>query len=158
MANEKKERPIYLDYNATTPMAPEVLEAMMPFLTYEFGNAHSRHHVCGTTAHEAVERARGQVASLINCTPEEVIFTSGATESNNLALIGVMRANRKKGKHLITVATEHKAVLEPAEYLKEEGFDVTVLPVKATGLIRLDDLKQAIRDDTVLVSVMIANN
>ena len=151
-------RPLYLDYNATTPMAPEVLEAMMPFLTYEFGNAHSRHHVYGTVVHDAVEKARGQVASLINCTPEEIIFTSGATESNNLALIGVMKANERKGKHLITVATEHKAVLEPAEYLREEGFDVTVLPVQRSGLIRLDDLKNAIRPDTILVSVMIANN
>ncbi|MED5372617.1 MAG: IscS subfamily cysteine desulfurase [Myxococcota bacterium] len=151
--------PIYLDNHATTPLDPRVLEAMMPFLTDVFGNAASRNHAFGWAANEAVENARGQVAKLIGASAKEVIFTSGATESNNLAIIGGARFNsRKKGKHVITVLTEHKATLDSAHQLEKEGFEVTFLEVDEQGLVSAQQVKDAIREDTVLVSVMYANN
>ena len=152
------ERPLYLDHHATTPLAREVLEAMMPYLTDEFGNSSSRHHAYGQRVHDAVESARTEVASVINCQPDEIHFTSGATESNNLAIRGAMLANAGRGNHLVTVATEHKAVLEVAEQLAKEGFEITVLPVDVSGLVDLNALERAIRPTTVLVSIMHANN
>lgn len=152
------DRPLYLDHHATTPLAPEVLEAMMPYLTDEFGNAASRHHVYGQRVHDAVEAARAQVAQLINCQPDEIIFTSGATESNNIAIRGCMLANREKGNHFITVATEHKAVLEVGDQVAADGNDVTVLSVDSGGRLCLSELEAALRPTTVLVSVMYANN
>ncbi|MFP5379067.1 MAG: cysteine desulfurase family protein [Vicinamibacteria bacterium] len=151
-------RPIYLDYHATTPVDPRVLEAMLPWFTERFGNPAARHHQYGWEADEAVERARRQVARLIGAQAKDILFTSGATESNNLALRGVMLANRERGEHLVTVATEHKAVLETCQRLEEDGWHVTVLPVGADGLVDLDQLADALTDRTVLVSVMAANN
>ena len=150
--------PIYLDNHATTPLDPDVLEAMLPYLREDFGNASSRHHIYGQRAHQAVETAREQVAALLGAEPDEIIFTSGATESNNIAIRGTMLANRAKGNHLITVATEHKAVLEPGQQLTQEGFELTVLPVKPDGLLDLKELRASLRPTTVLVSVMHANN
>ena len=151
------ERPIYLDYNATTPIAPEVLEAMTPFLTRHFGNPSSSHPY-GTRAAEAVAQARGEVAALLGAHHDEIVFTGCATEANNIALRGVARALRGKGRHLITAATEHPAVLVPAERLRSEGWEVTVLPVDRDGRVDPDALARAIRADTVLVSIMLANN
>lgn len=150
--------PIYLDNHATTRVDPRVLEAMLPTLTEVFGNAGSRNHAYGWAAQEAVERAREQVADLIGADPKEIIFTSGATESDNLAIFGVARFYAEKGKHLITEVTEHKAVLDACHALEKEGFEVTYLPVDAEGRIVLDDLRAAIRPDTTLVSIMWANN
>ena len=150
--------PVYLDNHATTRVDPRVLEAMLPTLTEVFGNAGSRNHAYGWAAQEAVERAREQVADLIGADPKEIIFTSGATESDNLAIFGVARFYAEKGKHLITVVTEHKAVLDACHALEKEGFEVTYLPVDAEGRIVLDDLRAAIRPDTTLVSIMWANN
>ncbi len=150
--------PIYLDNHATTRVDPKVLEVMLPFLTEVFGNAGSRNHAFGWAAQEAVERAREQVASLIGADPKEIIFTSGATESDNLAILGVAHFYKEKGKHLITQLTEHKAVLDACHALEKEGFEITYLPVAADGRIRLDDLAAAIRPDTTLVSIMWANN
>ncbi|HEX4036468.1 MAG TPA: IscS subfamily cysteine desulfurase [Acidobacteriaceae bacterium] len=155
--------PIYLDNHATTRIDPRVLEEMMPFLTECYGNAASRSHSFGWTADHAVEEARSQIAALIGATPKEIVFTSGATESNNLALKGVVEAARtadsSRSVHLITQATEHKAVLDPCHWLEQQGCRVTVLPVEADGRIRVDDLRRAIEADTpLLVSILFANN
>ncbi|MEC8925318.1 MAG: IscS subfamily cysteine desulfurase [Pseudomonadota bacterium] len=153
-------QPIYLDYAATTPVDKSVADAMMKYLTADgvFANPASRSHRLGWQAEEAVDIARNQVADLINADPREIVFTSGATESDNLALKGVMHQARNKGKHLITVATEHKAIIDPALQLEREGFDVTFLSVDKDGLIDSQALQQAMREDTVLVSVMHVNN
>lgn len=151
-------RPLYLDVQATTQVDPRVLDAMMPFLTEQFGNPHSRTHAFGWESEAAVERARSQVGSLVNANPKEIFFTSGATESNNMAVKGVARFYRAKKKHVITTQTDHKCVLDSCRQLEQDGFDVTYLPVKANGLIDLDELANAIRDDTALVSVMAVNN
>ena len=150
--------PLYFDNNATNPTDPRVVEAMLPYLQGTFGNPSSRSHAYGWAANEAVEIAREQVADLIGASPKEIIWTSGATESDNLAIKGVARYYEKKGKHLITVATEHKAILDSCHALEREGFEVTYLGVDSEGLISLDELRSAIRDDTTLVSVMFANN
>ncbi|TPW06792.1 MAG: cysteine desulfurase [bacterium] len=150
--------PIYLDNNATTRIDPAVLSAMMPYLTEEFGNAASSSHVYGWKAAEAVETGRSQVARLIGGAPREIVLTSGATESNNLALKGAARSYREKGRHLVSSATEHKAVLDTLKSLEAEGFESTVLPVDKEGLLDLDRLRGAIRPDTILVSIMAANN
>ncbi|MCP5468052.1 MAG: cysteine desulfurase [Deltaproteobacteria bacterium] len=149
---------IYLDHNATTPMDPQVLEAMLPYLKEHFGNPSSESHPYGWQAKAAVEHARKLVASVIQASPEEVIFTSGATESNNLALLGYARANGQFGKHLITVSTEHKAILDTCHQLEREGFEVTYLNVDHKGFINIEELKKSIRKDTILISVMAANN
>ena len=150
-------RPIYMDNNATTRTDPRVLDAMLPFFTEEFGNASSVDHPYGRRAAEAVDTAREQVASLIGCEPDAIIFTSGATEANNIALKGVMRA-AGQGGHLIVNAAEHKAVLDPAKRLKREGYDITVLPVDESGRVDPQSVAAAIRPETKLVSVMLANN
>ncbi len=152
------ERPIYLDHNATTPVDPRVLEAMLPALTEHFGNPASRTHAYGWAAARLVERSRERVAAALGARPDEVVFTSGATESNNLALKGVAWALRERGHHLVTVATEHKAVLDPCRRLAAEGFEVTVLPVDRHGRVEPETVAGALRRDTVLVSVMLANN
>lgn len=149
---------IYLDHHATTPVDPRVVEAMLPYFTERFGNAGSKHHRLGWDANDAVERARKQVAALIGAGTKDVIFTSGATEANNLAIKGAAEANRAKGDHLVTVATEHQAVLDPCRRLEQDGWRVTVLPVNRAGLVELSDVAAAITDRTVLVSVMAANN
>ncbi|MBI4564270.1 MAG: IscS subfamily cysteine desulfurase [Planctomycetes bacterium] len=151
---------IYLDYNATTPVDPRVLDAMMPFFSNRFGNASSRHHAYGCDAAEAVEAVRGQVASVIGADPREIVFTSGATESNNLAILGVAGAPMyaSKGNHIITVATEHRSVLDPCEHLERKGYQVTWLGVDSQGCLNLQHLADAITDQTILVSVMHANN
>ena len=150
--------PIYMDNHATTPVDPRVLEAMLPYYTEHFGNAASRNHQFGWEAEQAVEKAREQIAKLIGATSKEIIFTSGATESDNLAIKGVAEMYREKGNHIITVATEHKAVLDTCKRLEKNGYRVTYLPVGADGLINLDDLKRAIDDKTILVTIMYANN
>ncbi len=151
-------RPVYLDYQATTPMDPRVLEAMMPYFTEKFGNPHSRNHEHGWEAEEGVEKARQQIADLIAADEREIVFTSGATESNNLAIAGVARFYREKKDHIITLVTEHKCVLDTCRYLEMEGFKVTYLPVQQNGLLDLELLKSAITDRTAIVSVMAANN
>ncbi|MDP6952098.1 MAG: aminotransferase class V-fold PLP-dependent enzyme, partial [Alphaproteobacteria bacterium] len=150
--------PVYLDNQSTTPTDPRVVEEMLPFFTEKFGNPHSRSHAYGWEAEEAVETARGEVASIIGADAKEVVFTSGATESNNLAIKGVARFYQDRKRHIITVQTEHKCVIDSCRALEQEGFDVTYLPVGADGLLDLDLLANAIRDDTVLVSVMGVNN
>ena len=152
--------PIYLDYSATTPVDPRVAEAMMECLTNEgnFGNPASRSHAFGWKAEEAVEKARQQVADLVNADPKEIIWTSGATESNNLAIKGAAHFYSKNGKHIITLKTEHKAVLDTCRQLEREGFEVTYLEPQDNGLVDLDKLKAAIRDDTILISIMHVNN
>jgi len=152
--------PIYLDYAATTPVDPRVARVMMACLTLEgdFGNPASRSHVFGWKAEEAVEQARRQVAALVNADPREIVWTSGATESDNLALKGVAHFYQKKGKHIITSKTEHKAVLDTCRQLEREGFEVSYLDPEANGLLNLEKLKQAIRADTILVSIMHVNN
>ena len=150
--------PIYMDYHATTPVDPRVLERMIPYFTEVFGNAASRNHEFGWKAEEAVDRARSEVAKLINATAKEIIFTSGATESDNLALKGVAGMYREKGDHIITLTTEHKAVLDCCKRLEKEGLRVTYLPVDKEGLVDLDDLRRAITDKTILISIMAANN
>ena len=149
---------IYLDHHATTPVDPRVLETMLPFFTGMFGNAASRQHRYGWEAGDAVERSRQQVAALIGAGSKDVVFTSGATEANNLAIKGAAEARRKDGDHLVTVATEHKAVLDPLKRLEREGWRLTVLPVKGSGLVDLAALQDAVTERTVLVSVMAANN
>ena len=150
--------PIYLDNNATTPLDPRVLDAMMPYLTNKFGNAASRNHAFGWHAEEAVDYAREQIASLINCSPKEIIFTSGATESDNLAIKGVFEMYASKGNHIITATTEHKAVLDTCKHIEKLGGQVTYLKVNEKGLIDLKELEEAITDKTILISIMYANN
>ncbi|MDR9405352.1 MAG: IscS subfamily cysteine desulfurase [Halothece sp. Uz-M2-17] len=152
------QRPIYLDCHATTPVDPQVLEAMLPYFTEHFGNPSSVSHAYGWEAEAGVKQAREIIAEAIKASPEEIIFTSGATEANNLAIKGVAEAYFSQGQHIITVATEHRAVLDPCLYLESLGFEVTYLSVGEDGLIDLETLKQTIRDDTILVSVMAANN
>ncbi|MGE3968603.1 MAG: aminotransferase class V-fold PLP-dependent enzyme, partial [Dongiaceae bacterium] len=150
--------PIYLDYQATTPTDPRVVDAMLPYFTQKFGNPHSRNHAHGWDAEAAVENARRQVASIIKADEREVVFTSGATESNNLAIKGVMRFHKDRRNHMITLVTEHKCVLDSARHLEMEGVDVTYLPVQQNGLVDLAVLKAAITDKTALVSIMAVNN
>ena len=163
MTEAESERPIYLDYQATTPVDPRVAEAMWPYFTEAFGNPHSVHHSYGQEAEQAVEAARAQVAELIGAEPREIVFTSGATESNNTAIKGAARfhgADHGTGgkRHVVTLATEHKCVLESARALERDGFEVEILPVAADGRVDLDRLAAAIREDTAVVSVMAANN
>ena len=150
--------PVYLDYAATTPVDKRVAEKMIPYLTETFGNPASNSHAFGWTAEEAVEKARADIAALINADSKEIVFTSGATESNNLAIKGAAHFYKSKGNHLITVKTEHKAVLDTMRELERQGYEVTYLDVQENGLVDLDVLKAAIRDDTILVSVMWVNN
>src|SRR6267154_1056501 len=150
--------PIYLDNHATTQMDKRVLDAMLPYFTEDFGNAASRNHEFGWIAEQAVDKARKQIADLIGTTPREIIFTSGATESNNLAIKGVAEMYAEKGNHIITAATEHKAVLDTCKRLEKEGYRVTYLAVQQNGLVDLDQLREAITDKTILVSIMYANN
>jgi cysteine desulfurase len=150
--------PIYMDYHATTPVDPRVLDAMLPYFTQTFGNAASRNHPFGWEAEEAVEKARKQVADLIGANAKEIIFTSGATESNNLAIKGVAEMYREKGNHIITCVTEHKAVIDTCKKLEKLGFRVTYLPVQKDGRIDLDELRAAISDKTILITIMTANN
>jgi cysteine desulfurase len=154
----RNDQPIYLDYQATTPLDPRVLEAMMPYFTYKFGNPHSRSHSYGWEAEEGVEKARGQVAKLIGADEKEVIFTSGATESNNLAIRGVAEFYKDRKNHIVTTVTEHKCVLDTCRHLEQQGFEVTYLPVQKNGLIDLEALRAAVTDKTVVVSVMAVNN
>ena len=149
---------IYLDHHATTPVDPRVLKAMLPFFSEKFGNPSSRTHRPGWDASDAVERARKQVAALIGASAREIVFTSGATEANNLAIAGIAAAAPADRRHVVTVATEHKAVLDPCRALEAQGWQVTVLPVAATGLVDLAAVEQAVTPDTALVSVMLANN
>jgi cysteine desulfurase len=150
--------PIYMDNNSTTRTDPRVVEAMLPFFTEHYGNAASRNHAFGWEAEEAVDQAREQVASLIGCSSKEIIITSGATESNNLALKGVAGMYRKKGDHIITTVTEHKAVIDPCKRLERDGFKVTFLPVDKFGQVSAERVAAAMTDKTILVSVMAANN
>jgi cysteine desulfurase len=150
-------KPIYLDYNATTPIAPEVAEAMLPFLYEIFGNPSSSHPY-GVEARAAVEEARSQIAELLHCAPAEIVFTSSGTESNNYAIRGIATAQGGQGNHIITSAVEHPAVSEVCRWLGTQGFDITVLPVDSTGLVYPDDLESAMRPETILVSIMHANN
>ena len=150
--------PVYLDYSATTPVDERVLQAMLPWLGARFGNPASSSHAYGWDAEDAVERARAQVAALIGADPREIIWTSGATESDNLAIKGVAEFHRDRGRHIVTVATEHKAVLDPCHDLQRQGFEVTVLPVDAHGLLDPEALRAALRPDTILASVMLVNN
>ena len=150
--------PIYLDYGATTPVDPRVVDAMIPWLREHFGNPASRSHAWGWEAEEIVEKSREQVAALINADPREIVWTSGATESNNLAIKGAAQFYKSRGKHIITVKTEHKAVLDTVRELERQGFDATYLDVQPNGLLDLDQFKDAIRPDTILASVMLVNN
>ena len=150
--------PIYMDNHATTPVDPRVLEAITPYFVEIYGNASSHSHSFGWQAQEAVEKARKQVADLMGAKPSEIIFTSGATESNNLSVKGIAEKYRERGNHIITAATEHKAVLDPCKRLEKNGFQVTVLPVDRCGLIDPDDVRRAITDRTVLITIMLANN
>eukprot|EP00667_Euglena_gracilis_P011326 EG_transcript_11568 len=152
-------RSLYLDAQATSPMDPRVLDAMLPFLTEQYGNPHSRTHAYGWSAESATEKAREQVAKLVGAQPKEIVFTSGATESNNIAIKGVAKFYEKtKGNHIITLQTEHKCVLESCRHLEQEGFEVTYLPVQTDGLVNLQELEAAIKPTTCLVSVMFVNN
>ena len=150
--------PIYMDYGATTPVDPRVVDAMIPWLREHFGNPASRSHAWGWEAEAAVEKARGEVAELVGADPREIVWTSGATESDNLAIKGAAHFYQTRGKHLITVKTEHKAVLDPMRELERQGFEVTYLDVQEDGLLDLEALKAAIRPDTILISVMFVNN
>jgi cysteine desulfurase len=151
-------RPIYLDHHATTPVDPAVVAAMLPYLTEKFGNPSSRQHAFGQEAYAAVEEARAHVARLIRAEPADIVFTSGATESNNLAVRGAARASGSRGRHVVTTAIEHPAVLEPCRTLEREGFEVTVLGASADGVVSPEEVERALRPDTALVSVMAANN
>jgi cysteine desulfurase len=150
--------PIYMDYHATTPVDPRIVQEMLPYFTEHFGNAASRNHPFGWAAEEAVDKARKQVGDLIGANAKEIVFTSGATESNNLAIKGVAEMYREKGNHIITCVTEHKAVIDTCKHLEKQGYRVTYLPVQKDGLISLDDLRAAISDKTILISIMTANN
>src|ERR1700736_4022720 len=150
--------PIYMDNHATTPVDPRVLEAMLPYFTQKFGNAASRNHAFGWAGEEAVENARQQIASLINATPKEIIFTSGATESDNLMIKGIAEMYREKGNHIITQAIEHKAVLDTCKRLEKEGYEVTYLPVGKDGRVDPEDVRKAIKPTTILIAIMYANN
>lgn len=150
--------PIYMDNHATTPVDPVVLEEMLPFFTERFGNAASRNHSFGWEAEKAVDEARGRIARLIHADPKEIIFTSGATESDNLALKGVAEMYREKGNHIITAVTEHKAILDTAKRLEKQGFEVSYLPVTKDGVVDPDDVQKALTDRTILISIMMANN
>jgi cysteine desulfurase len=150
--------PIYMDYHATTPVDPRVLDAMLPYFREDFGNASSRSHVFGWRAEEAVEGARAELAALIGASPKEVVFTSGATESDNLALVGAARFHAAKGRHLVATRIEHKAVLDAMAALEREGFEFTLLPVSASGFVDPADVKRALRPDTIVVSVIHASN
>ena len=158
MSNWTQNNPLYLDYQATTPTDPRVVEAMNPYWTQKFGNPHSRNHHFGWEAEDAVETARAQVASIIGASPKEIIFTSGATEANNLAIKGVARFYGDKKNHIITCVTEHKCVLDTCRHLEQDGFDITYLHVGENGLIDLEDLRAAITDKTAIVSIMGVNN
>lgn len=158
MNNDTLHLPIYMDYSATTPIDPRVVDKMIPYLREQFGNPASRSHSYGWAAERAVEEARENVAALVNADPREIIWTSGATESDNLAIKGAAHFYKSKGKHIITVKTEHKAVLDTCRELEREGFEVTYLDVKDDGLIDLEKFKVALRPDTILVSVMSVNN
>ncbi|NCP62025.1 MAG: IscS subfamily cysteine desulfurase [Alphaproteobacteria bacterium] len=159
MTEMTKSQPmIYLDYQATTPCDPRVLEKMLPYFTEHYGNPHSRNHAIGWTAEKACEEARAQAADLISANPKEIVFTSGATESNNLALKGVMDFYGDEKNHIITCVTEHKCILDTCRHLEQKGFTVTYLPVRQNGLIDLNDLEKAITDKTALVSIMAVNN
>ena len=158
MNNDTLHLPIYMDYSATTPIDPRVVDKMIPYLREQFGNPASRSHQYGWDAERAVEEARENVAALVNADPREIIWTSGATESDNLAIKGAAHFYKSKGKHIITVKTEHKAVLDTCRELEREGFEVTYLDVKEDGLIDLEKFKAALRPDTILVSVMSVNN
>ena len=150
--------PIYMDNHATTPVDPRVVEAMLPYFTEKFGNAASRNHSFGWAGEEAVENARQQIASLIGATPKEIIFTSGATESDNLVIKGVAEMYREKGNHIITQATEHKAMLDTCKRLEKYGYEVTYLPVQKDGRVDLEDVRKAITPKTILITIMYANN
>lgn len=150
--------PIYMDNHATTPVDPRVLERMLPYFTDKFGNAASRSHTFGWAAETAVETARAEVAHLLGAKPDEIVFTSGATESDNLAIKGVAEANREKGNHIVTAVTEHKAVIDSLKHLEKHGYQVTYLPVQKDGRIDLNDLERALGDQTILVTIMAANN
>jgi cysteine desulfurase len=150
--------PIYMDYHATTPVDPRVVQAMLPYFTEHFGNAASRNHPFGWEAEEAVDKARKQVADLIGANAKEIVFTSGATESDNLAIKGVAEMYREKGNHIITCVTEHKAIIDTCKRLEKDGYRVTYLPVRKDGLISLDELRNAITDKTILITIMTANN
>lgn len=158
MQSNKNDQPIYFDYQSTTPCDPRVVEQMLPYFTERFGNPHARNHVMGWQAEEACEEARAQVAALIQADPREIIFTSGATEANNLALKGVLEFYAPQKNHIITCVTEHKCVLDTCRHLEQKGISVTYLPVDAQGLINLEALKNAITDQTALVSIMAVNN
>lgn len=157
-APTSSKQPIYLDYAATTPIDPRVVAKMLPFLTGNFGNAASRSHRLGWQAEEAIEAARAEVAALVNCEPREIVWTSGATESDNLAIKGVAHLYGEQGRHIITSKIEHKAVLDTCRQLEREGFEVTYLDPDSTGLITAEQVGQALRDDTILVSIMHVNN
>ncbi|KAG0163168.1 hypothetical protein DFQ30_000648, partial [Apophysomyces sp. BC1015] len=158
MKNPPSHLPIYMDYSATTPVDPRAVDKMIPYLREQFGNPASRSHAYGWEAERAVEQAREHVAALVNADPREMIWTSGATESNNLALKGAANFYRSKGKHIVTVKTEHKAVLDTARELERQGLDVTYLDVRDDGLLDLDAFNAALRPDTILASVMFVNN
>src|SRR5580704_19459417 len=158
MNNDIPHLPIYMDYSATTPIDPRVVDKMIPYLREQFGNPASRSHQYGWDAERAVEEARENVAKLVNCDPKEIIWTSGATESDNLALKGAAHFYKTKGKHLVTMKTEHKAVLDTLRELEREGFEVTYLDPEPDGLLDLDKFKAALRPDTIVVSIMLVNN
>ncbi|MEM5774394.1 MAG: cysteine desulfurase family protein, partial [Anaerolineaceae bacterium] len=151
------QRAIYLDYNATTPIDPAAAQAMLPILYGHYGNPSSSHEH-GLAAKKVVDKARGQVAELLGCQPDEIVFTSGGTESNNYAIKGAALANRERGNHIITSAVEHPAVIEVCKWLERQGFRITILPVDPYGMVRPQDLKTALDDQTILVSIMHANN
>lgn len=156
--NKNRKSPVYLDYQATTPTDPRVVEAMLPYFTEKFGNPHSRSHAYGWEAEAAVEKAREDIATLIGADPKEIVFTSGATESNNLAIKGVAHFYKDKKNHVVTLVTEHKCVLDTCRHLEQEGFEVTYLPVQKSGLVDLAELEAAITDKTAIVSIMAVNN